>query len=53
VATDKTLLIVRCECGFEFRGTAEEVVPALQKHAVENHNMHPTREQVLAKARPA
>jgi predicted small metal-binding protein len=45
-------LVVRCECGFEVRGSEEEIVPALQKHAGESHNMKVTREQVLARARP-
>jgi predicted small metal-binding protein len=45
-------LVVRCECGFETRGTAAQIVPALQKHAGESHNMKVTREQVLARAEP-
>jgi predicted small metal-binding protein len=45
-------LVVRCECGFETRGTADQIVPALQKHAGESHNMKVTREQVLARAEP-
>ena len=45
-------LAVGCECGFEVRGSADEMVPALQKHAGESHNMKVTREQVLARARP-
>ena len=46
------LLLVACECGFEVRGSADEIVPALQKHAGESHNMKVTREQVLARAHP-
>jgi predicted small metal-binding protein len=45
-------LVVRCECGWEIRGTEDQIVPALQKHAGENHNMKVTREQVLARALP-
>jgi predicted small metal-binding protein len=45
-------LVVQCECGFEVRGSADEIVPALQKHAGESHNMKVTREQVLARAHP-
>ena len=45
-------LVVRCECGFEVRGTAVQIVPALQKHAGESHNMKVTRDQVLARAQP-
>jgi len=46
-------LIVRCECGFEARGSEAELVPVVQKHGREAHNMNVTREQVLAMARPA
>ena len=45
-------LAVRCECGFEVRGSEDEIVTALQKHAGESHNMKVTREQVLARAHP-
>jgi predicted small metal-binding protein len=45
-------LVVRCECGFEVRGTEDQIVPALQKHAGESHNMKVTRDQVLARAQP-
>jgi predicted small metal-binding protein len=50
---DGARLIVRCECGFEATGREEELVPAVQKHGREAHNMDATREQVLAMARPA
>jgi predicted small metal-binding protein len=46
-------LVVRCECGFEVKGSADEVVAGIQSHALDNHNMKTTREQVLARARPA
>lgn len=46
---EKTLL-VRCDCGFEVRGTADEVVGAMQDHAKNVHNMSATREQVLDRA---
>ena len=45
-------LIVRCDCGFEARGEEAELVPVVQKHGREAHNMEVTREQVLAMARP-
>jgi predicted small metal-binding protein len=45
-------LVVRCECGFETRGTLDQIVPALQKHAGESHNMKVTRDQVIARAEP-
>jgi predicted small metal-binding protein len=46
-------LVVRCECGFEACATEAELVPVVQRHGRESHNMHVTREQVLAMARPA
>jgi predicted small metal-binding protein len=46
-------LLVRCECGFEARAEEAELVPLVQKHGRESHNMEVTREQVLAMARPA
>jgi predicted small metal-binding protein len=48
----KKELVVRCECGFETRGTEDQIVLALQKHAGESHNMKVTRDQVLARAQP-
>jgi predicted small metal-binding protein len=45
--------MVRCECGFEVRGSADEIVSSMSKHALESHNMQVTREQVLERARPA
>ncbi len=47
-----TNLIVRCDCGFEVRGPEEKIIPAVQKHGQEAHNMQATPEQVLAMARP-
>lgn len=46
------VLFVRCECGYEVRGSADDVVAGIQSHARDNHNMQTTREQVLARARP-
>jgi predicted small metal-binding protein len=46
-------LVVRCECGFVARGNAAELIPVVQKHGREAHNMEATPEQVLAMARPA
>ena len=48
-----TSLIVRCECGFVARGSEDEVVDAMQEHAVNSHNMKATREQILARAERA
>ena len=48
------VLVVRCDCGFEARGEEEELVPVVQQHGREAHNMmNVTREQVLAMAQPA
>jgi predicted small metal-binding protein len=46
-------LVVRCDCGFEARGTADKLVPIVQRHGVEAHKMKVTREQALAMAHPA
>ncbi len=44
-------LLVRCDCGFEARGSEEKLIAAVQRHGEEAHNMKATREQVLAMAR--
>jgi len=44
-------LEVKCDCGFEVRGSEEKIIAAVQKHGQEAHNMRATREQVLAMAR--
>jgi predicted small metal-binding protein len=46
-------LVVRCDCGFEARGTEITIIPVVQKHGREAHKMEVTREQVLAMAKPA
>ena len=46
-------LLVRCDCGFEVRGPAEALVPAVIKHGLEAHNMKVSREQVLEMAERA
>ena len=46
-------LIVTCQCGFEARGTEEELIPKVQEHGRAAHNMDVTREQVLEMAKPA
>ncbi len=45
-------LLVACDCGYEARGAEDALIPAVQKHGREAHNMQVTREQVLAMARP-
>lgn len=51
--TGTTELLVKCDCGFEAQGSEETLIPAVQKHGRDAHNMRVTREQVLAMARPA
>jgi predicted small metal-binding protein len=46
------ILVVECACGILMRGTVDELVPIVQKHAFESHNMKVTREDVLSRARP-
>ena len=46
-------LVVRCDCGFEARGDEDALVPVVQKHGRDAHNMHVTRQQVLDMASPA
>jgi len=45
------VLVVHCACGVVMRGTENELVRIVQKHAFENHNMKTTREEVLSRAR--
>jgi len=42
--------IVTCECGWQARGTVEELIPLVQQHGRDLHNMAATPEQVLAMA---
>jgi predicted small metal-binding protein len=44
------VLMVRCACGWEVRGSQEEVVTATSEHGERLHNMTATREQILAMA---
>jgi predicted small metal-binding protein len=46
-------LVVKCDCGFEARGKPVELVPKVQQHGRDKHNMDATPDQVLAMARPA
>jgi predicted small metal-binding protein len=41
---------VTCMCGWQARGTADEVVAAIQEHGEQAHGQRPTREEVLALA---
>lgn len=44
---------MRCECGFEARGTLPALFPVVRKHGREAHNMKVTRAGVAAMAKPA
>jgi predicted small metal-binding protein len=39
---------LRCACGWEARGTEDELITAATDHGEQVHNMRPTREEVLA-----
>lgn len=39
---------LRCACGWEARGSLDELVVAAVEHGGRIHNMEPTRDQVLA-----
>jgi len=45
--------VVRCDCGFEARGTEVTLIPIVQRHGRDAHKMEVTREEVLAMAKPA
>lgn len=42
--------IVTCACGQQWRGTDDELIPLVQQHGLDVHNMPVTPEQVLAMA---
>jgi len=46
-------LIVTCVCGYEVRGTADQLIPQVRQHGRDLHNMDVTDEQVLAMSRQA
>ena len=48
----KVELMVTCDCGFEARGDEDFLVPVVQKHGRDAHNMEVTRQQVLDMSRP-
>ncbi len=52
-ADGEVQFVIRCECGFETRGTEDELIPVVQKHGRDVHNMEVTRDEVMAMARPA
>jgi predicted small metal-binding protein len=52
-ANAERVLVLRCECGWEARGSEDQIVEATEKHAREAHNMQSTREQILSRAQEA
>jgi predicted small metal-binding protein len=41
---------VTCMCGWQTRGTEDQVVAAIQRHGEETHGRRPSREEILALA---
>jgi predicted small metal-binding protein len=41
---------VTCMCGWQTRGTDDEIVRAIQEHGEQAHGQRPTREEILALA---
>jgi predicted small metal-binding protein len=41
-----------CDCGWTARGTEGEIVVTAPHHGHDVHDLTPTREQVLARAKP-
>ena len=39
---------VTCMCGWQTRGTEDEIVAAIQEHGEREHGHRPSREEVLA-----
>lgn len=46
------VFVVRCECGFEARGSLKKITPIMQKHGRDAHNMKASPGEVAARARP-
>jgi hypothetical protein len=46
------LLEVTCFCGFQARGTEDEVVEQIQAHGLADHGQMSSRETILALAEP-
>lgn len=45
---------VKCDCGYMLRSDNDDgLVAGVQKHAIEEHKMTLTRDQVLAMAQPS
>lgn len=48
----EAIKVVRCQCGEEIRGPEAVLVPAVQRHGRDVHNMESTPQQILAIAVP-
>ena len=46
------MIEVTCMCGYQVRGTEDDVVADLQKHGVSDHGAESSRETILALAVP-
>jgi predicted small metal-binding protein len=49
---DEVVKVVSCECGWEVRGTDDEIVRAVREHGRTAHQMDVSAEQALAMAKP-
>jgi predicted small metal-binding protein len=47
------MTVVECGCGWTFEGEDDDVVDAMQVHQRQIHGLEMTREDVLARSRPA
>jgi hypothetical protein len=52
VGRERQIFFVLCQCGLRMRGTLDELIPIVQKHGREAHNMEASREDITALARP-
>jgi predicted small metal-binding protein len=43
---------LRCACGWETMGTLDEVIAATEEHGRRVHNMHATRDEIVAMLLP-
>jgi predicted small metal-binding protein len=46
------LLEVTCMCGYQARGTEDEVVEQIRSHGLADHGQSSSRETILAMAEP-
>ena len=50
--SDARIMHLRCACGWEATGNEAEVSAAAAEHGLRVHNMRPTRDDILAMAKP-